>query len=179
MNSFETGISADSVDTVHPILRPITKLREIDQFNSAIIYSKGASVLRMTEFVMGTEKFYAALRVYLQVNAYKNVRETDLFKQLDAQFPTDFAPITATSYLNNWIKEKGFPYITLTREGNNYRVKQQRFLFSGSGDTSTLWTVPISFYTDQKWSGSSIRFLTDAENAHTFSPHFPNMCGVV
>lgn len=40
MNDFESAVITDSVDSVHPIIRPISTTKEIDSFNSNVIYSK-------------------------------------------------------------------------------------------------------------------------------------------
>ena len=169
ISDFEPAINTDSVDTVHAVLRPISATLQIDQFTSNIVYAKGASILRMTEYVMKTENFYSSIRKYLQVNQYKNVRSEDLFLQLDQNFPTDQYKMNSTKYLNNWIKEKGFPYINVTKEDGGYRVHQQRFLLSPTvgGTSQTIWNIPFSFYTDSNWSDSSIQFLTKTEEIIT------------
>lgn len=173
MDDFESAVSTDSVDTVHSMLRPITATQQIDQFTSNIVYAKGASVLRMTEYVMGNVPFMDAVKKYLEVNQGKNARETDLLEQFDGKFGN--AAIdgvnTATDFLQEWIKEKGFPYVNISKATDgSFTVRQKRFLLSPTGNTETIWKIPLSYYTDAKWTTHENRFLTQVEKVFTNIP---------
>lgn len=177
MHEFESAVNADSADTAHSLLRPITSTPQIDQYSSSIIYAKGASILRMVEFVMKTDPFYASIRKYLKDNSYKTVKAKDLFIQLDANFsPVDDVK-TATDFLDHWVNQKGFPYVNVSKEANgSYMIKQERFVLTTPSSTNTsnatTWKIPFSYYNDKQWLQSSIRFVTKTEQVLTTVPPY-------
>src|SRR5699024_2732503 len=110
---------------------------------------------------------------YLKDNSYKTVRETDLLTQLDTNFPSIDDVSTATDFLDNWIRQKGFPYVNITKEANGYRIRQQRFLLTPStSGNDTVWKIPFSYYNDTTWDTQkkTIRFITQTEDLITDPP---------
>lgn len=59
----------DALESAHPLTKPAEDVNTVDDIQelfSAITYSKGAAVIRMTEHVMGRDKFLAGLQQYLK-----------------------------------------------------------------------------------------------------------------
>ena len=105
MTDYVTAVTADSSTTSHPIVRPVNSPSE-RAYTSAIVYqkvsliihyipdelnfghfSKGASVLRMLEFVMGSDNFVSALKNYLRKYEYQTVVTQQLWDELNLTFP--------------------------------------------------------------------------------------------
>jgi len=72
----------DSLVTSHPISRPIKMVTEIEESFDAISYQKGSSVLRMMHLFMGEDAFRSGLKSYLQLYAYKNAEQDNLWESL-------------------------------------------------------------------------------------------------
>lgn len=88
MNDFVTALTADSSATSHPIVRPVNT-PEQRSYTSAIIYQKGASVLRMLEFVMSEDQFVSSLRQYLSKYRFQTVVTKQLFDEFNQFFQTE------------------------------------------------------------------------------------------
>src|SRR5437016_4196111 len=56
----------DALKSSHPIIQPVKSADEISEFFDRISYQKGASVLRMLEFVLGPNVFQAGIKAYLK-----------------------------------------------------------------------------------------------------------------
>lgn len=57
---------ADSSETTHAMTNPVNTPAEIDAMFGSVSYNKGASVIRMIEHTIGSDKFKAAMRDYLR-----------------------------------------------------------------------------------------------------------------
>ncbi|CAG2179885.1 unnamed protein product, partial [Oppiella nova] len=79
-----SALTADSSATSHSIVRPVREPEE-RAYTSAIVYNKGASVLRMLEFVMGTTSFQKALTAYIKANEYNVVETVQLWDELEKE----------------------------------------------------------------------------------------------
>ncbi|HHY04253.1 MAG TPA: M1 family metallopeptidase, partial [Thermoanaerobacterales bacterium] len=77
------------------ILRPLSEFSDWGEYD-AVIYSRGAIVLRELERRVGKAKFREALRVYFQQNMYKNASTQDFIEALNRVTGTDW-----TDYILN------------------------------------------------------------------------------
>jgi aminopeptidase N len=78
---------------------------EINEIFDTISYAKGASVLRMLNDTISTDKFRAGLRVYLQRHKWGNTLSTDLWKAL-----SETSGIDVANLMNTWLKRTGVRY---------------------------------------------------------------------
>lgn len=61
-----TAFRTDGLETSHPLTHDVNTPSEISDIFDSISYNKGASVIRMIEHMIGSEKFRDALRDYLK-----------------------------------------------------------------------------------------------------------------
>lgn len=59
-------MGVDSLETSHPMSNTVNSPSEISGIFDNISYNKGASVIRMTEHIMGSNNFRTALQQYLR-----------------------------------------------------------------------------------------------------------------
>ena len=136
---------------------------EIDASTAPIVYSKGASILRMVRGFYGDEAFRAGTRAFLDANSFA-AADTE-------QFLSSFGPGVAGStadgnavdpavLLERWIRQPGVPLVRVFRSDAGLTLKQERFSYLGESDSS-LWAIPVTIrlLTD---SPSELRVVLDA-----------------
>ncbi|CAG2180050.1 unnamed protein product, partial [Oppiella nova] len=144
-----SALTADSSATSHPIVRPVREPEE-RAYTSAIVYNKGASVLRMLEFVMGTTSFQKALTAYIKANEYNVVETVQLWDELEKE-NNHAATIKIHDLMDSWTTKAGFPYLNISRL-----------------DPTTVWSVPFSYYKSLKPQKlPHLEFITKKEETIT------------
>lgn len=152
-DSMQLGLSLDSLRGSHPIEVPVRSGFDIDQIFDDISYLKGASTIRMLSSQLGEETFILGVSRYLKTHAYGNATTSDLWEALHYVSGVD-----VKLFMENWIRKIGFPVLTVKEEQDAIKVKQDRFLSSGSikpEENETLWWIPLAVS-----SGSSPNDLT-------------------
>ena len=48
-----------------------------------------------------------------------------------------------------WTKKEGYPCVFITKQGNSFRLEQQRF----GKDSEEIWTIPIKYITNEGIEG--------------------------
>ncbi|KAJ7905297.1 leucyl aminopeptidase [Mycena olivaceomarginata] len=141
----QSALALDAKLSSHPIEVECPDANHINQIFDALSYSKAASVLRMLCDYVGEEKFLKGVSLYLKNNLYGNTVTNDLFEGISSATGFDTVRI-----MDNWIKQQGFPVVTVTENANGIHVRQDRFLETGQVDpkeNETIWNVPLSILT--------------------------------
>ncbi|KAF7338457.1 Aminopeptidase [Mycena venus] len=141
----QSALALDAKLSSHPIEVECPDANHINQIFDALSYSKAASVLRMLCDYVGEEKFLKGVSLYLKKNLYGNTVTNDLFEGISTATGVDTVRI-----MDNWIKQQGFPVITVTENANGIHVRQDRFIETGQVDpkeNETIWNVPLSILT--------------------------------
>lgn len=136
----------DAKPSSHPIVVPnVTSAAEITSLFDSITYSKGASILRMLEKIVGSERFRDGLREYLTLNAFDVGDSRDFYNKL-------FTNISGEEFMKNWLEEMNFPILTVQfhvdTNGTLVTFNQSRFIISQALDASNLtkdyrWKINI------------------------------------
>jgi len=136
----------DAKPSSHPIVvKNVTDAGEITSLFDSITYSKGASILRMLEKIVGSEKFRNGLQDYLKTNAFSVGNPSVFYNNL-------FTDISGEEFMKNWLEELNYPLLTvnLTVENNETKIlfTQSRFIISDVLDLSQLnqtyrWKIKI------------------------------------
>jgi aminopeptidase N len=128
-----SNISSPSISTISPLN----------------IVSKSFGLL---EYI-GYEKFRDGLRYYLKKHSYKNTHTKDLWEAFER---VSGKPIK--KMMQNWTQKTGYPIISLLKKGENFEIRQDRFLSSRISAKKTvgktIWQVPIRYENNN--SNSSI-----------------------
>lgn len=78
----QTTFRVDALESSHPISQPIQSVSDVRASFNAISYIQGAAVVRMMHLFMGEETFHSGLKSYLELYAYKNAEQDDLWQSL-------------------------------------------------------------------------------------------------
>src|SRR5438128_666978 len=104
-----------------------------------ITHEKGGAILRMIEGYLGEEKFREGIRLYMRRHREANATADDLWGALAE---ASGQPILELA--NGWIRQTGYPLVTLGLQEGKIRIAQRRF-FSDPQATPepTQWLVPL------------------------------------
>lgn len=126
------GVQAVQVDVNHP--DEISTL-----FDGAIVYAKGARMLRMVQQYIGEDAFRAGLKEYFADHAYGNTEGNDLWSALEKSSGKNIKEM-----MNTWISQPGYPVVSVSRDGNQVTLSQKQFFIGPHGESSRLWPIPLN-----------------------------------
>lgn len=109
----------DQIVSSHPIVVEVNNPDEINQIFDAISYSKGASVIRMMNDILGEEDFREGLNIFLKRFQYDNAVSQDLW---DALEEATGGTVKVDEIMNTWTTQMGFPVVNITRNSNGIAV---------------------------------------------------------
>ncbi|XP_023246433.1 aminopeptidase N-like [Copidosoma floridanum] len=147
----QLAMSRDASEYYNLISRSVSTQFNVVENRGSLIYSKGASILRMIEKTFGSEVFDSALRKYLQQNKFKNVTPKDLWKalqrEIDEKLEDDKYRINVTECMKSWTEKNGFPYVKVDMKQDHITLTQKRFLLYNSTEANdkTIWHIPITW----------------------------------
>src|SRR3990167_11353571 len=126
------GVQAVQVDVNHP--DEISTL-----FDGAIVYAKGARLLRMIQTFIGNDAFQTGLKSYFQKHAYKNTVGDDLWAELGAASGKDVAGI-----MNTWISQSGYPVVRAEKQDDQVTLSQEQFFLGPHEPSNKVWPIPLN-----------------------------------
>ncbi|KAJ3318441.1 Aminopeptidase 2 mitochondrial [Boothiomyces sp. JEL0866] len=172
IEDFGFALELDAERNSHPIEVTVNTPQEVNEVFDGISYSKGASVIRMLEAYLGSDKFSEGVKNYLKKHAYKNTVTNDLWDSLSSVSGFD-----VKSLMNNWTRQMGYPLIYVNETYNaqdqsvTLKFKQEWFLVSGgltAQEEAVIWSVPITIYTG---NGSVSTYLLDKKEGSVTLPY--------
>ena len=145
---FEAGKGAalhlDALKSSHPIRAEIHNAEEAGESFDAITYEKGGAILRMIEAYLGEEKFREGIRLYMRRHREANATADDLWGALAE---SSGQPILELA--NGWIRQTGYPLVTLAQQEGKIRIAQKRFFSDPqAAPEPTQWLVPLVLKVD-------------------------------
>ena len=146
-DALQSALHLDSLRTSHPIEVEVGNALDINQIFDHISYLKGASCIRMLSDYLGVDVFNRGVSRYLKKFKYGNAQTADLWAGIAEESGKDVAGI-----MNDWVKEMGFPVLTVAEEMDGISIRQNRFLSSGDlkEEEDKLWWVPLGLLTNTK-----------------------------
>ncbi|KAL4706781.1 hypothetical protein ACJJTC_018162 [Scirpophaga incertulas] len=153
----QLGLLQDSFSDPQPLTNPdVDTPDSISDMFSAISYYKGASLIRMTDHLIGSETHKLGLRRYLNARAFQSARPIDLFENLEAsaletgaisQYGPDFSIV---DYYTTWTEQGGHPVleVDVDRQNGLVHIRQRQFnMDNGTVTPKMNWIIPITFTT--------------------------------
>ncbi len=131
------GFLLDSVPSSHPIVVEVNDPKDVGQAIDRLTYGKGASVLRMIEGYLGSDRFEAGVADYLHRHAGGNASSGDLWEALDR---SSGEPITRI--LRPWIERPGHPVVSVRLAPEGLVLSQRRFGYLPSANDDP-WPIPM------------------------------------
>ena len=92
----------------------------------------------MIEGFLGEESFRSGIRDYMRKHARGNAVADDLWAALAR---ASHAPVVELA--NAWIRQSGYPVVSVALEGNRVRLSQERFFSEPGLSASETWPVPL------------------------------------
>ena len=92
--------------------------------------------------------FLQGVSSYLKMHAYGNASTNDLWSAL-----SEVSGQNVEAFMTPWIKNVGFPVITVAEEPQQISVRQSRFLLTGDvkpEEDHTIWWVPLGLAQGQE-----------------------------
>jgi len=133
------ALRRDCIDGVQPVQVEISHPDEIETiFDHAIVYAKGARLLRMLQHYVGAKDFRDGLKKYFSEHAYNNTIGNDLWSAIANTSKKDIA-----SLMNTWISQPGYPVLSATRNEDTLTLSQQQFFVGPHENSSKSWIIPL------------------------------------
>ena len=129
----------DVFKDVQPVRTEVRHPDEVSSlFDPAIVYTKGARLLKMLMDYIGEHNFKKGLTDYFKKHAYQNTTRDDLWSALHQSSGHQIKAL-----MDPWLEQSGLPIIKVVKTSTKtYKVSQKRFVLDSEGDNS-IWPVPL------------------------------------
>lgn len=128
-----SGVQSVQMDVNHP--DEISTL-----FDGAIVYAKGARLLRMLHHFIGDDAFRTGLKSYFDTFAYSNTEGDDLWNALSKASGKNI-----TQMMNTWISQPGYPILSVSSDQDqNITLSQEQFFIGENEGSDRLWPIPLN-----------------------------------
>ena len=129
------ALRRDAMEGVQSVQTAVHHPDEISSlFDGAIVYAKGARLMRMCQDFIGHKAFQEGLATYFKEFAYKNTEADDLWRHLSQASGQDISGI-----MHTWISESGYPVVHVTPQS----LSQERFFIGPHEPSNQLWPIPL------------------------------------
>jgi len=152
------SLRRDAIEGVQPVQVSVKHPDEISTlFDGAIVYGKGARLMKMLRAFVGEAAFRAGLKEYFTIYAYSNTTGDDLWACLSKASGKDVG-----AFMNTWITQPGYPVVTVKPEG----LSQTQFFIGAHAPSTKTWPIPLGATP----VGDTPEIMYDQELAVTIQP---------
>lgn len=133
-----SGLERDSLIETVPVELPSDVKASINASNTEIIYSKGASILRMLVGYLGEEQFKKGVQHFLSKHKFACATSREFwaaFEEATGEPINEFAEC--------WVYQSGYPIIEVKKKGKELFLTQQTFTFIPH-KSGKSWLIPIN-----------------------------------
>ncbi|MHA1990016.1 MAG: M1 family metallopeptidase [Candidatus Hodarchaeales archaeon] len=149
------GWERDSFSDTTAIELPNEEQADISATSAPLVYSKAASIIRMIENYLGEDHFQKGMQKYLEKYSY-NVSKSENFWQTIDEISTD---ISVSEMMESWVKQPGYPFLTVKRTDNLLTLKQRRFTLLDH-QSAQKWIIPVSvWFQDGNGNSTTKKYL--------------------
>ncbi len=143
----DAAMVTDGLHATRPVEYPVGPPEEAQGMFDVLTYQKGAGVLRMLERYLGTERFRAGVRRYLEAHRFGNTETADLWDAIEAASGEPVRDI-----MDSWILQGGFPLVSVgsadgpTPPAGTVVLSQEPFHYAtteGPSAIGSAWKVPV------------------------------------
>lgn len=174
-NESIVALRRDALDGVQSVQVDVNHPDEISTlFDGAIVYAKGARLLRMVQQFVGDNAFQRGLAQYFKDFAYGNTVGNDLWQALANASDKDIIDM-----MNIWASQAGFPVVHASLTGDTVTLRQEQFFVGPHQPSHKLWPIPLNASTSnapQLMEEQELSFTHSSESAFTLnvgdSAHF-------
>lgn len=98
----------------------------------------------MFEQAFGENIFREATKSFLKAQELRETTSTDFYQALQELIKTTSDHPDVAHIFESWADQPGFPYVTVTRDGDKLTFEQNRFMYEKSS-VNGLWWIPITY----------------------------------
>jgi aminopeptidase N len=135
------AFSRDGLANVQSVREPVNHPEELNSlFDPAIVYAKGACLIRMLQNYLGETAFRDGLRVYMKRHQYGNAEADDLWTALSEVSDKD-----VRAFMHPWLQQSGHPVVAVSLTDEGVALSQHRFCANPTqvGKEDPLWPLPL------------------------------------
>ncbi|XP_070544138.1 glutamyl aminopeptidase-like [Ptychodera flava] len=137
------AMTQDQIVSSHPIIQPLEHPDQINEIFDSITYSKGSSIIRMLESLMGEEDFRAGIKEFMLKYKFGSVTTPDLWHVLN-----EHTYFNVPKVMDTWTLQMGYPVVSMEKFHDHtgeekVRLKQKRFLIDP--DVTDTTTSPYNY----------------------------------
>jgi aminopeptidase N len=176
---FHDAVMMDERLSTHPLSPEADLVTDPDYIESLfddISYNKGAVVLRMLEYAIGSQPYANGIKSYVSKYSYSNAKTEYLWQEIgnvagDASYfnfliihillifyRLKIMGLSVSDYMNPWSNQSGLPVVSIQRTTDNkVQVSQQRFLANTSNtrdNNNYLWPIYLTYISSNGNNGS-------------------------
>ncbi|XP_015795165.1 endoplasmic reticulum aminopeptidase 1-like [Tetranychus urticae] len=179
LTTTQEALALDSLESSHAIMNDVKDPREIEALFDTISYKKGAALIRMLKNFLGPDNLRFGLKNYLSKYKFSNAETSDLWRSFSNIVPNEV--INVTSIMETWVRQKGYPVISVRSYGEHVLLTQKRYLSSplsedelDGNNTSPFgyqWIVPITFITSHNPRDATLIWMSSSNSVIPFPHH--------
>lgn len=135
------ALNRDGLANVQAVREPVRHPDELHSlFDPAIVYAKGACLIRMLQNYIGEEAFKNGLRLYMERHRYGNTAANDLWAALE-----ETSGKNIREFMHQWLTQPGHPVVTANLDNTTLALTQRRFFANPNQavENTTLWPLPL------------------------------------
>jgi aminopeptidase N len=135
------AFNRDGLAQVQAVREPVHHPDELHSlFDPAIVYAKGACLIRMLQGYLGEDAFRDGLRIYMAKHKYGNTSANDLWAALDEASGKD-----VSAFMTAWVEQPGHPVVSVAAEASRVILSQKRFYANPTQakEDGTIWPLPL------------------------------------
>ncbi|XP_016093811.1 leucyl-cystinyl aminopeptidase [Sinocyclocheilus grahami] len=141
------ALTKDALNSSHPVSTVVSTPEQVEEMFDSVSYEKGASILLMLNATLTDGEFRKGVIEYLQKYNLSNTESEDLWNSLSQVSKQN---LSVSEMMNTWTVHKGFPLVTVKKNGTQVTLTQEHFLLNAenSTDDSSLWHIPLTYVND-------------------------------
>lgn len=135
------AFNRDGLAQVQAVRQPVNHPDELHSlFDPAIVYAKGACLIRMLQGYLGEDAFRDGLRIYMARHKYGNTSANDLWAALDEASGKD-----VSAFMTKWVEQPGHPVVSIETADGTAKLTQKRFYANPlqAKEDATIWPLPL------------------------------------
>lgn len=133
------ALRRDALDGVQSVQVEVNHPDEISTlFDPAIVYAKGARLLRMVQQFVGDDAFQRGLKQYFKDYAYENTVGNQLWQAL-----ADASGQDIVDMMNTWASQPGYPVVHASLTEETVALEQKQFFIGSHEDKDRSWPIPL------------------------------------
>ncbi|XP_044052711.1 leucyl-cystinyl aminopeptidase isoform X2 [Siniperca chuatsi] len=144
------ALDKDALNSSHAVSTEVNTPEQVEEMFDSVSYEKGASILLMLNASLpGDQQFRKGIIQYLNQFSGLNTDTDDLWNSL-TQVEVSMQHQNVSEMMSSWTSQKGFPLVTVSRNGEQVTFTQEHFLLTtdNATRTSSLWNIPVTYVND-------------------------------